>query len=105
MTTLNNSRNALIQESNNGIWITLRVKKVYTTNVRLYLINPDWTTQQLVDFIKPYVAIDFELAQFDLVEAGQETGPAIRITSNIKISEMFGNLEYLCFYVRERVVQ
>jgi hypothetical protein len=71
------------------------------------MINPDWTTEQFYEFIKPYVTIDFELVPFDIVEAGlpmSEHAAPIRISSNIKIREMFENFENLTFYIRGRLV-
>ena len=87
--------------------ISARFKKVYTTNVKYYMINPDWTTQQFYEFIKPYVLIDFELERFDIVEAGlplSERAAPIRISNNIKIREMFANLDSLTFYIRDILV-
>jgi hypothetical protein len=103
-----NSRHELNPEFNNGQYfnsVTIRFKKVFTTNIKFYTVCPDWTTQQLVEFIKPYVAVDFEIEQFDIVESGlplSELANPIRISSNIKISEMFGNMNQLCLYIRER---
>ena len=103
------TRDALDQESNEGQYfrpIPIRFKKVFTNNIKYYMINPDWTTQQFYEFIKPYVTIDFELVPFDIVEAGlpmSEHAAPIRITSNIKIREMFANLDNLTFYIRQRV--
>ena len=102
------TRDALNQELSEGRSfrpISVRFKKVFTSNVKYYMINPDWTTQQFYEFIKPYVLIDFELAAFDIVEAGlpmSERAAPIRISNNIKIREMFENLESLTFYIRER---
>lgn len=102
------TRDILNQESNDGQYfrpISVRFKKVYTTNVKYYMANPDWTTQQFYEFIKPYVTIDFELVSFDIVEAGllmSERAAPIRISSNIKLREMYNNLDNLTFYVRER---
>ena len=107
----NSSRQELNPEFNNGQYfnsVTIRFKKVFTTNIKFYTVCPDWTTQQLVEFIKPYVAVDFELEQFDIVESGlplSELANPIRISGNIKISEMFGNVNQLCLYIRERVIQ
>ena len=102
------TRDALNQELSEGRSfrpISVRFKKVFTTNVKYYMINPDWTTEQFYEFIKPYIMIDFELAPFDIVEAGlpmSERATPIRITSNIKVREMFENLDSLTFYIRGR---
>ena len=109
MTTFT-TRDALDQESNEGQYfrpIPIRFKKVFTNNIKYYMINPDWTTEQFYEFIKPYVTIDFELVPFDIVEAGlpmSEHAVPIRISSNIKIREMFENFENLTFYIRGRLV-
>ena len=108
MTTFT-TRDELNQELSEGQHfrpISVRFKKVFTTNVKYYMVNPDWTTQQFYEFIKPYIAIDFELVPFDIVEAGlplSERAAPIRISSNIKIREMFVNFENLTFYIRQRV--
>ncbi len=97
------TRNDLQQESN-GRPSCIRFKKVYTTNVKFYMINPNWTTRQLYEFIKPYVFIDFEISDFEIVQAGQpgaEQATPIRITNNTTMNEMFDNLDDLTFYIRE----
>jgi hypothetical protein len=109
MTTFT-TRDALNQELSEGQHfrpISIRFKKVFTTNVKYYMVNPDWTTQQFYEFIKPYVLIDFELERFDIVEAGlplSERAAPIRISNNIKIREMFANLDSLTFYIRDILV-
>jgi hypothetical protein len=68
------------------------------------MTNPYWTTQQLYEFIKPYVFIDFEISDFEIVRAGQrgaEEATPIRITNNITMNEMFANLDEETFYIRE----
>jgi hypothetical protein len=100
------TRSDLNQESNDMRPICVRFKKVYTTNVKFYMINPNWTTQQFYEFIKPYVFIDFEILRFEIVEAGRpgsEQADSIRITNNITVNEMFANLNELTFYIRERI--
>jgi hypothetical protein len=110
MTTFT-TRDALNQELSEGRNfrpISVRFKKVFTTNVKYYMINPDWTTEQFYEFIKPYVMIDFEMAPFDIVEAGlpmSERAAPIRISNNIKVREMFENLDGLTFYIRSRTME
>ena len=105
------SRELLDQESNEGQYfrpISVRFKKVSTNNIKYYMINPDWTTRQLYEFIKPYIVIDFELVPFDIVEVGlplAERAEAVQITNNIRVREMFRNLDHLCFYVRSQNVE
>lgn len=102
------TREALNQESNEGRFIrpvSVRFKKIYTTNVKYYMINPNWTTQQFYEFIKPYVLIDFELASFDIVEAGRPRGELadpVRITNNVTVNEMFSEINELTFYIRDQ---
>lgn len=103
---LSNSRNNLDPEQNDGQQftpVTIRFKLVYTTSIRFYTVCPDWTTRELIKFIRPYVAIDFGLTDFDIVVSGQpmaETGDALRISSNIKVRDITNNMNYLCFYIR-----
>ena len=109
MTTFT-TRSELNQELSEGQHfrpISVRFKKVFTTNVKYYMINPDWTTQQFREFIKPYVLIDFEIENFDIVEAGlphSEYASPIRISNNIKIREMFENFDSLTFYIRDILI-
>jgi hypothetical protein len=68
------------------------------------MTNPNWTTRELYEFIKPYVFIDFEISDFEIVQAGQrgaEQATPIRITNNITMNEMFANLDEETFYIRE----
>ena len=106
---LHNSRRDLNPEYNDGLSftpLTIRFKLVYSTTVRFYTICPDWTTRQLKEFIRPYVAIDFALEDFDIVETrleGDEQARSIRISSNITVQDILTNMNYLCMYVRPRV--
>ena len=86
--------------------VTIRFKLVFTTSIRFYTVCPDWTTRELMEFIRPYVIIDFGLTDFDIVVAGQpmsENAEALRISSNIKVSDITYNMNYLCFYIRPRL--
>jgi len=106
---LNNDRRALDPEFNNGISftpVTIRFKLVYTTIIRFYTICPDWSTRELKDFISPYVAVDFALEDFDIVETrleGDEQARPIRISRNIKVQDILINMSYLCMYIRPRL--
>ena len=103
---LANSRENLNPEQNDDQHfepVTIRFKLVYTTAIRYYTVCPDWTTRQLVEFIRPYVIIDFGLTHFDIVVCGQpmaEQDAALHLSSNIKVSDITDNMNYLCFYVR-----
>jgi hypothetical protein len=103
---LQNNRRDLNPEYNDSqsfTPVTIRFKLVYSTTIRFYTICPDWTTRQLKNFIRPYVAIDFGLENFDIIEAGlpdAERAHAFRISSNLKIRDIVSNMEYLCFYIR-----
>ncbi len=105
---LDNSRENLNPEQNEDEHfepVTIRFKLVYTTAIRYYTVCPDWTTRQLMEFIRPYVIIDFGLTQFDIVVCGQpmaEQDAALRLSSNIKVSDITDNMNYLCFYIRSQ---
>ena len=106
--TTRDALNQELTEGRNFRPMSDRFKKVFTTNEKYYMINHDWTTEQFYEFIKPYIMIDFELAPFDIVEAGlpmSERATPIRITSNIKVREMFENLDSLTFYIRSRTME
>lgn len=105
---LNNDRRALDPEFHNNMSftpVTIRFKLVYTTTIRFYTICPDWSTRELKEFIRPYVAIDFALEEFDIVETrleGDELARPIRISKNIKVQDILTNMSYLCMYIRPR---
>ena len=103
-----NIRRMLDPENNNGTYftpLTIRFKLVYTTSIRFYTVCPDWTTRELYTFIRPYVSIDFELENFDIVLAGQsesEEAEALRVSSNIRISHFMSGLDGETMYIRPR---
>ena len=103
---LENSRENLNPEENDEehfVPVTIRFKLVYTTAIRYYTVCPDWTTRQLMEFIRPYVIIDFGHTQFDIVVCGQpmaEQDAALRLSRNIKVRDIINNMNYLCFYIR-----
>jgi hypothetical protein len=103
---LDSRRDNLSPEENDGQHfepVTIRFKLVYTTAIRYYTVCPDWNTRQLMEFIRPYVIIDFGLTEFDIIVSGQplaERANALRLSSNIKVSDITNNMNYLCFYIR-----
>jgi len=99
-------RHYLHQQISNGQIhnsVRFHLKKILTTNTKMYLINPDWTIKQLADFIEPYIAADFGLDVFELVEVGQadaEYAPHIQISNRYKIKDLYpGEIDIYC-YVR-----
>jgi hypothetical protein len=107
-----NHREILNQENNEGIYIrpiSIRFNKIYTNHTKYYMINPNWTIQQLYEFIKPYILIDFELNNFCIIQNNYPLSEnsklipiliPIPITNTIKINEMFKNLNDLSFYIK-----
>jgi hypothetical protein len=98
-------RHYLHQQISNGqIYnpVRLHLKKIFTINTKIYLINPDWTMKQLSDFIAPYIISDFGLDEFELVNIGQdeaEYAKHIYISITNKISDLYpGENDIYCFF-------
>jgi ABC-type proline/glycine betaine transport system substrate-binding protein len=97
-------RHYLHQQISNGqIYnpVLLHLKKVFTTNTKIYIINPDWTIKQLTDYIAPYIIPDFGLNEFELVEVGQngaEYADPIQITTRHKVKDLYpGETDIYCY--------
>jgi hypothetical protein len=99
-------RHYLHQQISNGQIhnpVRLHLKKIFTTNTKIYLVNPDWTIKQLTDFIAPYLISDFELNEFDLVNVGQadaEYAQHIYVSTRYKISDLYPGENDIYCYVR-----
>jgi hypothetical protein len=94
--------------SQNFNTIPIQFKEVWTDNLKVYYINPEWTTRQLLQYITPQVLIDFGLSNFELVLAGQsmavsEMAPALVINDNIRIKhDILGpEMRIISFYIRK----
>ena len=87
--------------------IPVYFKEAWTCNTRYYLIEPNWTTLQLSIFLKNKILVDFEIDHYEIVEAGQnieglpsESAPALNISNNILLNNLFDNLSNTAFYIR-----
>ena len=99
-------RHYLHQQISNGQIhnpVRLHLKKIFTTNTKIYLVNPNWTIKQLSDFIAPYIIPDFGLDEFELVNIGQDEAEyaqhIYRSTTN-KISYLYPGENDIYCYVR-----
>jgi hypothetical protein len=99
-------RHYLHQQISNGQIhnpVRLHLKKIFTTNTKIYLVNPDWTIKQLSDFIAPYIIPDFGLEDFELVNVGQadaEYAQHIYISTSYKIRDLYPGENDIYCYVR-----
>jgi hypothetical protein len=82
-------------------------KEIFTTNTQNYLVDPNWSTSDFKNILKSNIINDFNIFDFEIVEAGQtvnnmasEYAPAINISDNIKLKNLFGNLKSTSFYIR-----
>jgi hypothetical protein len=83
-------------------------KEVWTTNTRELYVNPYWSITQFVQTVRPILAREFECADFDIVETGQdapgipaEAGRALEL-SNISLINKWGKDLRVGFYIRRR---
>ena len=87
--------------------ISVYFKEIFTTNTRNYLVDPNWSTSELNDMLKNRIPVDFNIDSYEIVETCQhiegipaEYAPALAISDNILLRNLFGNFEYTAFYIR-----
>ena len=83
------------------------VKEVFTCNTKNYMVNPLWTTYQLIEFIKENSLQDFNLENIEVVDTShnnlqccQEDAPAIIPDTNITLALKYGSEINVSFYIR-----
>ena len=85
-------------------------KLAYTTQTRVYRVNPQWTVYQLYERISDQITADFGVDSFILVKTMQnmqngmssEQGDFLNHELGYTLTELYGvNLHQLAFYVRE----
>jgi len=90
-------------------WIipTITVKLVYTQCVYTYQVDPNWKLNDFWNILKSRLMRDFEIEEFELVEAGQnmsngiaEEGLAFNKNENIRLREKYGPTINVSFYIR-----
>lgn len=86
---------------------SIRFKVVYTENTVNYNVNPHWKLDDFFNIIKTKIIRDFNIEQFELVEAGQNTwngraeeADALDIRQNISLYEKYGANLKVSFYIR-----
>jgi len=96
--------------NNNNNYLTIPpvyvyFKEAWTTNIKSYLVYPDWTLNQFRDAMKPIIAIDFGFDAFDLVQVGQpsgENGDPIPQSNDIKLKDLRTSELIISFYIRQQ---
>jgi len=90
--------------------IPVSFKEVYTTNVRNFHVNPNWTITQFIQTIGPHICREFNVIEdnLEIIEAGQyttgikpEAAPALT-QDTIKIKDKWGPKLQVSFYVRRK---
>jgi len=82
-------------------------KVVYTSNSKIYKINPLWSTIDFMNIMKTRIINDFGFTHFELVEAGQnvplgqlsEEAPAL-ILNHLTLASKYGDDMRVAFYIR-----
>lgn len=78
-------------------------KEVWTTDVRMFYINPYWSTKQFLLHIKRDILCAFNIdSSYDIIETGQELGenaPALQCDS-ITLRDKWGDELNVSFYIR-----
>ena len=46
-------------------------KEVWTNHTRIFNVNPYWTVTQFLDSMRPLIKNEFNINNFEIVEAGQ----------------------------------
>lgn len=76
-------------------------KKPFSDNFKWYNICNKWTKQELIQFLRPKVLIDFNLLDFKLIEVGQplaELAPEINI-AHYTLEQIWGEDLNVAFYL------
>jgi hypothetical protein len=94
--------------------ISITFKEVFTCNSREYLLNPEWSLEELYRNIGPQISNDYGINQNDLelidtcnsyvIFKGLpvETYPALPKTNTL-LKELWGSeMKYLAMYIRKR---
>ena len=90
--------------------VPVTFKEVYTTNVRNFHVNPNWTLTQFVQSVTPYICSEFNIHQdnLEIIEAGQYT-PGIRpeaashlTQDNTLMKDKWGTKLAVSFYIRRK---
>ena len=83
-------------------------KEVWTNHTRIFNVNPYWTVTQFLDSMRPLIKNEFNINNFEIVEAGQyipgipsEEAPSL-IASDIIIRNKWGPKLSVSFYIRRK---
>ena len=88
--------------------IPVTFKEVYTTNMRNFHVNPNWTVTKFLETVTPHLRREFECDEFDIVETGQdapgipaEAGRPLE-SSGYRLKTKWGEDLRIAFYIRRR---
>lgn len=83
-------------------------KEVWTTDVHVLYINPDWSISQFLQRIKFNILHEFNIdSSYDIIETGQElaeNAPALQCSS-IGLRDKWGDDLNVSFYIRRRMFE
>jgi hypothetical protein len=90
--------------------VPVTFKEVYTTNVRNFHVNPNWTMTQFIQSVTPYICREFNVVEdsLEIIEAGQYA-PGINPEAAVplmhdtaKIKHKWGKKLNVAFYIRRK---
>jgi hypothetical protein len=91
----------------NWIMPTIYFKVVFTDNTRSYQVDPNWSLDDFWNITKSRIIRDFNIDQYELVEAGQnvnnglaEQGIAFDKNEPVRLCEKYGRNVNVSFYIR-----
>ena len=88
-------------------------KMVYTEHRRQYYVDPSWRIDDFINIMKTNIIRDFNIEQFEIVEAGQNTftadrseeGPALSRSETTLLRDKYGPNINVSFYIRPLIQQ
>jgi hypothetical protein len=93
--------------------IPITFKEVFTTNVREFDANPNWTITEFIETVKPYMCREFNVSEdnLEIIEAGKYV-PGILPEASLpltqdtnKIKDKWGPKLDVAFYIRRKDYQ
>ena len=91
----------------NWIMPSIYFKLAYTANTRRYHVDRNWKLDDFWNIMKSRIIRDFEIEEFEIVEAGQnvhngiaEQGIAFNKNEDIRLCEKYGPNVNVSFYIR-----
>ena len=91
--------------------VPVTFKEVYTSNVRNFHINPNWTITEFIQTIRPFLCRAFHINQnvLEIIESGQynlginpEAAPSLILDDTTKLKYKWGAKLDVSFYIRKK---